>query len=339
MKIAYILYPEVVVSNRSNGIRSQAETWAKLLQAEGHEVVLVNNWGDYIWTDFDIIHLFGGGKWIYRISKRLSAINQKLVWSPIIDPKIQTGHYCRLKIERFLHKISFDKYQWAFYDAFKSKSYIKMVLCRSKFEQQYISTVLDIPEEKSYIVPLSYSSTCKPYVACEKEPFCLHISSIYQKRKNVLRLIEAAKKFNFKLVLAGNCGSEEQFLPIKKAINNNSNIKVLGYISEEDKRELYKRAKVFALPSISEGVGIVALDAAYYGCEIAITAISGPKEYYNGNCIEVNPYDINSIGMAIKKLLDGEVAYQPILSEVIQNDYSPNTIVKTLVNAYTNIAN
>lgn len=63
------------------------------------------------------------------------------------------------------------------------------------------------------------------------------------KEKNVISLIKAAKKYDFKLVLAGNMGTEKEFEVLKKAIGNNANIEVLGYISEEKKIELYKKLK------------------------------------------------------------------------------------------------
>ena len=49
MKIAYILNPEVIVSNKSNGVRSQAEDWGKMLEERGHIVEYVNSWGNYDW--------------------------------------------------------------------------------------------------------------------------------------------------------------------------------------------------------------------------------------------------------------------------------------------------
>ena len=337
MKIAYILYPEVIVSNRSNGIRSQAETWAKLLQAEGHEVVLINNWDDYNWTDFDIIHLFGGGTWVNRIAMRLSKYNPRIIWSPIIDPQINTGSYNKTRINRLIQKITKNHYEWRFSGIIQSKTFIQKYLVRSNFEKDYITKALGVPKGKVCVVPLSYSFACKTYKPLEKESFCLHISSIYQERKNVVRLINAAKKYNFKLVLAGNCGTQEQFYPIQTAIAGNRNISVLGFVSEEQKIELYKKAKVFALPSLSEGVGIVALDAAYYGCEIAITNIPGPKEYYQGQCVEINPYDIDSIGQSIIKLLKGDMGFQPKLKEFISNTYSDKSIGTELINAYLTV--
>lgn len=337
MKIAYVLYPEVIISNKSNGIRSQAETWGKLLQNHGHTVDFINNWSNYKWGDYDIIHLFGGGKWIYNITNRLYPINQNIVWSPIFDPQLKNGIYLKFYLKRMLQHLSKNKYHWHYYDLVNSIPYIKLFMVRSMFEQDYMIKAFGISKDKISLVPLSYSPTCKPYIPLEKEPFCLHISSIYQERKNVLRLIEAAKKYRFNLVLAGNKGSEEQFKPIQESVGNSTNIKVLGFISEEEKISLYKRAKVFALPSLCEGVGIVALDAAYYGCEIVITNIPGPKEYYNGKCIEVDPYDVDSIGRAIVNFLNGEVFYQTNLTKEVRTSYSPEAIAKQLINTYSNL--
>lgn len=330
MKIAYILYPEVIISNKSNGIRSQAETWAELLRTKGHEVDYVNNWGDYNWKEFDVIHFFGGGKWMFPIVKRMSAINPNLCWSPICDPKFSTEFSAKEKIKRWTS----DFLKWDYLYNVKKDPSLKKVLVRTQFEYDYLHKTYGIPQDILTLIPLSYSKYCTSYEKCKKEDFCLHISSIYQDRKNVVRLIHAANKYNFQLVLAGSKGAEEQFQLIKNAIGDNTNIEVLGFISEEEKIDLYRRAKVFALPSISEGVGIVALDAAYYGCDIVITDIPGPKEYYNGQCIEVNPFDVDAIGKSITRFLNEEVSFQPSLSKYILGTYSPEIIADSVESVY-----
>lgn len=340
MKIAYILYPQVVISNRSNGIRSQAETWATLLSEKGHEVVCINNWENYNWSEFDAIHLFGGGSWMYVIAKRLHALNNNIIWSPIVDPKDSFQSLLRDKMKCLFNKLSCGVIRTTIYEPTKAISYIKTILTRSKFESDYVRWLYQIPKDKISLIPLSYSPSCTPYNKCVKEEVCLHISSIYQSRKNVVKLVKAARKYGFKLVLAGNKGSDEQFKPIKEAIGDAQNIEVLGFVSEEEKIDLYKRAKVFALPSKIEGVGIVAVDAAYYGCEIVITNIPGPKEYYGGKCIEVDPNDIDSIGSAVMKFINNDLSYQPQLSSAIASELSGDAIINKLIKAYTkNITN
>lgn len=209
-------------------------------------------------------------------------------------------------------------------------------MVRSSFEKEYINRVYHVANSQIRVVQLAFDKKLEAvsFDIDSKQELCLHISSIYQPRKNVIRLVDAAKKYGFNLILAGNTGSDEQFRPIKDAIGNASNIEVLGFVSEKEKLELYQKAKVFALPSIQEGVGIVALDAAVLGCEIAITDIGGPKEYYYGKCAEVAPYDVDSIGQGITSLLNGEKQYQPSLSKELIAKYSPGAMANKLVNVY-----
>ena len=332
MKIAYILYPGVIISNRSNGVRSQAETWARTLEESGATVDLINNWGNYDWTSYDAIHIFGGGDWVYGISRSLFTFNHNIHWSPIIDPAIDFDYKEVRRVQtlrRLSHGILYgsDKIE-------KALPYINKVCVRSEFEKIHLQRVYNLKDDKFELVPLSYSDSCVEYTPNSKESFCLHISSIYQERKNVLRLVKAAKKYDFKLVLAGNKGTDKQFKFLKEEIGTAKNIEVLGFISEEQKIDLYKRAKVFCLPSLKEGVGIVALDAAYYGCEIVITNYGGPKEYYEGKCYEVNPLDVDDIGTKVMKALDESYGYQPTLQENIRLKYSTETLKKLLLNIY-----
>ena len=337
MNVAFLLYPDVVISNRSNGIRSQAIRWANLLEEEGIHVDYINNWDNYNWKKYDIIHLFGGGLWIYRMAELLYPINNNLVWSPICDPVATDGFSLSKKIKKSIKSITSGVIKWDYLYSVGKLGYVKKVFARTLAEKEYLNRFFNVPIEIIEIVPLSYSETCVPFEPIKKENVCLHISSIYQERKNVKRLIEASQKYNFKLILAGNKGTDEQFGPLKEAIGNSTNICVKGFISEEEKIELYKRCKVFALPSISEGVGIVALDAAYYGCEIAITNIPGPKEYYKGMCAELNPFDVDSIGQKIDMLLGGSLYYQPQLSEIVAKTFSGKAISYRLINAYDNL--
>lgn len=45
--------------------------------------------------------------------------------------------------------------------------------------------------------------------------------------------MKASKKYNFRLILAGSKGSDTEYRRIEKEIIGESNIEVLGFISEE----------------------------------------------------------------------------------------------------------
>jgi glycosyltransferase involved in cell wall biosynthesis len=326
MKIAYILLPTAVISGNSNGIKSQALTWKEALEIRGHEIIEINPWDHYDWKKFDIIHLFGTGMWLFPFVNGLTPKNDRIVVSPIIDTTTNPILY------RLSTYLGFKKLRlWS--PTFTLKQTIPLIrgiFVRSKYESNYINC------EKSKIVemPLCHNIQTEEIGGQKKEPFCLHISSLHHERKNVFRLIRAAKKYGFKLVLAGSTGTSKQKEAILKEIGDFENITVLGFISNEKKNELYAKAKVFALPSLNEGVGIVALDAAAMGCEIVLTNIGGPKEYYNNLAELVDPFNIDSIGKAIMKLMTNEISHQPELSQYIDSNYSLGAIGKNLEQKY-----
>lgn len=334
MKVAYVIYPDALVSGRSNGVRSQALVWKDILESKGICVDLINCWEHYNWRDYDVVHYFGPGPWIEHLSARLRSLVGKSIYSPI------EGDFApmyNLKKEIFKKKLAkFTNRRW--YNPFIERSYeLKnndLICVRSDFEADFIATMYDFPRERMVKIPLSFTMGLDDYFDnnVEHEDFVLHISSIYQERKNVKRLIRAAKKFHFNLLLAGNKGNEEQFKPIKDEIGDAENIQVLGFISEEEKISLYKKARVFALPSTMEGVGIVALDAAALGCDVAITNLGGPKEYYSGMVSLVDPYSVDSIGNGIVDLFNS--SKQPELSKYVRENFSPSKIGDMLIEMY-----
>ena len=111
----------------------------------------------------------------------------------------------------------------------------------------------------------------------------------------------------------------------------------MGFVSDDELSLLYDRAKVFALPSINEGVGLVALEAAMHECNIVITNIGGPKEYYPSGLAQlVDPYNIDSIGRAIiTALADNET--QPKLKDFIEKNYSVSNCTDILINFYSKV--
>lgn len=336
MKIAYIITPHAVVAGKSNGIRSQAITWGNALQQKGHQIDYINTWNYYDWPSYDAIHFFGNGPWVNTIRTYLSKKNPRCVYSPIYDPNpfLESKNQ---QIQKRLSKLTHGKWNCALYNVCREYQGYKKILVRTDHEYEMIKKLFDVPEEIIAKVPLSYSHTLKYEENLpQKEDFVFHMSLFTQPRKNVIRLVQAAKKYSFRLKIAGNPGTEEAYKAFMKVINNAPNIEVLGFISEKEKIDLYKRAKVFALPSVSEGVGIVAVDAALYGANIVVTNIGGPKEYYNGMAEIVNPYSIDEIGQACLKLLN-EKTYQPELRKYINNNYSLDTVANKLIKVYSSL--
>lgn len=330
MKIAIIKPTETI--SPTNGVKVQCEMWKRGLEECGHEVTLVSDWSSQNWKEFDCILFVQFGGILRGLANALYCINPNLAIAPIIDTnfsnlqfKLLCKYYgsCRLKLSNIFH------------DFYKVRNMFKLYLVRSKYEKLYVTRSLGIPEERVKIVPLPYRVE-PPTVIPEKENFCFHASLLADKRKNVERLICAAHKYKFKLVLAGNLRTDAERQWLHGMIDDYDNISYIGRVSDEVLFNHYRRAKVFALPSINEGVGMVALEASTYGCEIVITNLGAPKEYYDGLAYLVNPYSVDSIGKAICKALSEEENKQPHLREHIINNYDRSRCNQLLNEALRN---
>lgn len=328
MKIAFLANQTNCISGRSNGIRMQALVWKNALEKKGHLVDLIQTWGVYDWKSYDVIHLFGCGE-VFNFIESLKSFNDNIFLSPIIDSdkslfSYKLASYCGCKTLRLISQN---------YKLRLVKDLLKGFFVRSNYEAQFLLKSYGIESQKIHLVPLSYRQHISSDEKIKKENFCLHVSSFTQPRKNAMRLIDAAIKYGFNLKIVGSCGSTSSFEPFRKKIEANENIEYLGFVSDDELVELYRKAKVFALPSTYEGVGLVALEAAVYGAEIVITNIGGPKEYYGKLAYLVDPYSVDAIGKAIVSAMNG--GKQPELSKMIKKRYNVETCVDELIAAYS----
>lgn len=332
MKIAYVMKPDACYNGSGDGTRKQAEIWCEELRRRGHQVDMISPWGSYQWKNYDIVHFFGFGLWNYEMIHWGSGMNPRVVFSPVIDSNTPLWKYrlfsylgCE-RLRLFSHNYAVRCY----------RDEVKLFLARTHYEADYIRQY-GIAEDKIALVPLSFRA--EHYDASiKKEPFCLFTGTMTQERKNVARLIAAAQKFGFRLVLAGSLGNAESEARLRSLIGNSTNIEVKGFVSDEELYDLYNRAKVFALPSLNEGVGLVALEAAVHGCNIVITRLGGPKEYYEkGSAWLVDPYSVDDIGKSINLALQAD-HLQPKLRNEIKEKYSVEHCVDMLLEQYRKVA-
>lgn len=332
MKIAFI-NPNFAISPKG-GVKVQAEMWNAGLEKIGEDVTLVNPWDYEIWRDFDAIVIFGYTPGCRNVIADFAKENPNVVIAPIIDPNKPDYLYkffC--KYWGFQHHFGLSS---RFHDLWLARKYPKLWLVRSEEEQHYVNYCFEIPQERIVKVPLHYRIppiTDMP----TKENFCFHASRLASPNKNVPRLIEAAKRYGFNLKLAGHLMGQVERDWLNNLIGDAKNIEYVGEVSEEELQNLYRRAKVFALPSLQEGVGMVALEAAAYGCEIVLTNHGAPKEYYEGRAILVNPKSVDDIGRGVMQAMKNEGFAQPELKTYMEQHYSEEACCRLLRDAIANV--
>ena len=334
MKIAYIMYPGACYMGKGDGSKMQAEIWIKELERKGHVVDRINPWGHYDWKSYDIVHVFGFGLWNYDMIHWGRGLNPNFVFSPIIDTNTPMWKY-KLATHFGCSKLRLFSQNYALR---MLRPDIKLFLARTEYEADYLRKGYGIDNSKIKIVPLSFrGDNYDPTI--KKEAFCLFVGTMTQPRKNVPNLIRAAQKYGFRLMLVGNTGNAVSEKKLRNLIGDFSNIEIKGFVTDEELIALYNRAKVFALPSFNEGVGLVALEAAIHGCDIVLTNLGGPKEYYkNGSVQLVNPNNIDEIGQCVMNALEDQKS-QPLLRECLMKEYNVSKCTDELVELYQMVVN
>ncbi|MBC2717422.1 MAG: glycosyltransferase family 4 protein [Desulfobacteraceae bacterium] len=137
-------------------------------------------------------------------------------------------------------------------------------------------------------------------------PFILATGKI-SPRKNVVRIIQALSKISdiipHHLVLVG--GSGWDMAEVVKEINNPAvahRIHRVGYVSDEQLRDLYSLASLYVHPSLYEGFGLTVLEAMAAGCPVVTSNIYSLPEVTGDAALLVDPYKVDEIAGAIQAI-------------------------------------
>lgn len=131
-----------------------------------------------------------------------------------------------------------------------------------------------------------------------RKRFILTVGKI-EPRKNIEKLILAfnkLKKNDLELVVVGAPGWGTQLKPQR-------NVKLLGFVTDQELGHLYSACLFFVYPSIWEGFGYPVVEAMKYGVPVATSNNSSLKEIAEGNALLFNPNKINDIKKSLEKLV------------------------------------
>jgi len=149
--------------------------------------------------------------------------------------------------------------------------------------------------------------------------FIMYLGTI-EPRKNIIGLIKAynqlqywAKKENqteiqkFKLVIAGAKGwlNKKIYLEIANS-EFKKKIRLIDFVSDQDKEYVYNLASVFLYPSFFEGFGFPVLEAMQCGVPVIAGNNSSLPEVVGNAGILIDPDKPNEIAQALKEILKDE---------------------------------
>jgi len=189
-----------------------------------------------------------------------------------------------------------------------------LIIAVSQFTAGQVETLLGV--EPSRIRVVHHGVRFPPSGGeVQREPWILTAGAV-QTRKNSLRLVEAFERFilpPWRLVLAG--GEGYGVAPVLDRIRQSparDRIDYKGYVDGQTLTDLFRRASIFAFPSLDEGFGIPVLEAMAVGLPVLSSNRSALPEVCGDAALFVDPFQVEEIGVSLKLLTEKESSRQAL---------------------------
>ena len=180
-----------------------------------------------------------------------------------------------------------------------------LIIAVSQFTARQVQELLNVEASRIRVIHHGCRLPAELAPLAKRERMILFVGAL-QRRKNVIRLVEAFEQAapDWRLVLAGSFGfGSEEILARIQASSRQRDIQILGYVPETVLEELYRRAAIFAFPSLDEGFGIPLLDAMAQGVPILTSNASALPEVSGDAAWLVDPSDVSSIAAGLRSLI------------------------------------
>lgn len=222
----------------------------------------------------------------------------------------------------WLHKVRMVGYRLLFWWSLRIARHIFVpsrfvaddVTKRYPFVQQKISVTYEASE------PPLEDTARKPEAV--SEPFIMHVGSPFP-HKNIERLIDAFHLLKeghpkLQLVLVGK--KEQYFEKLEDAVKDSpvrDSIVFTGFVSDAELKWFYQHAEAYVLPSLSEGFGLVGLEAMAHGCPLVTSNATCLPEVYGDAALYFDPYDAEDMAGQIHAVLTDKT----LRKSLIKNGY------------------
>lgn len=195
-----------------------------------------------------------------------------------------------------------------------------VILCVSRFTKSRVLENYKIDESKIVVTHIPPAPTLdirdaeslKKFELTRKS-FVLFVGTL-EPRKNIRFLVDSyinldqQLKTKHPLVLAGGEGwyMEKDMLWIKKKIKEGENVRLLGYITEDERAILYKNAAISVMPSVYEGFGMPILEAMSYGTPTLVSDIEVFHEVAENASAFASIKNVEKFSFELSRLLNDE---------------------------------
>lgn len=271
----------------------------------------------------------------------------KKVGNPLLINLCNTGPILYQNKIITLHDIAFHVYPETF-----SKSFVftyktlipllikssKHILTVSEFSKKEIQNFYTVKAEDISVVYNAVDNyfTSKQDENLKAKRYLLAVCSLNH-RKNLIGILKAYSKItdkesNTKLFIVGDISSKS-FKTLDLSPYLNSNVEILGRISDQELVKYYSNAIGFVYPSFYEGFGIPPLEAQTCGCPVLLSNASCFPEVFGNSALYCHPDSVDSIANSMIQLINNREIRERLINDGFKNTkrYSWNKSAMKLV--------
>lgn len=214
-------------------------------------------------------------------------------------------------------------------------------LPNSEMEMDILCEVFNMEKKYYTVIPNAIDAEIAKQKAQEEIPasFSKYRDAVIcvgriEPRKNQLGLVKALDNTEMKLVLVGAVSDNQRgyYEEVKKYVDKNPNFYYIPKIENDELYQLYKICKVSALPSWLDTPGLVSLEAAAMGCNLAISPKGSTREYFEDYAEYAMPDDIEGIRKSVENAFNKPK--NKILKNKIFEKYTWENAAKQTLLAY-----
>lgn len=237
-----------------------------------------------------------------------------LTFLPAYLLKLKTG---KLLISH-VHATTYDIGAFIFKDPLAYEIEKKMfvltdrIITVSKYEKELIIKNYNIEPSKIFIAHNAFQRNdlefkyFKDAVFLKNKKIVLFVGRLTLQKGGEYFLKAAKEVLNFikdvHFMIVGSGYDQGRLIEMTYSLGIQKNVYFTGFLRNEELCSLYKMAKVFVMPSISEPFGITALEAASFGIPVILSKNSGVKEVLK-NIFLVDFWDTKEMANKIIGLL------------------------------------
>jgi len=214
--------------------------------------------------------------------RRAAAVHSPMNWAPWWTPCPTVVTVQDLCWERMPEAYPSGFRRYASLLARRSARRARVVVAVSRATADDVERLYRVPGSRVRVVPIGVEQDGAAANGAAREPFVLAVGEL-EPRKRVRLLVEGHRRYfesapahppPCRLLVAGAGGSEEA--AVRSAAG--PGCELLGFVSDEELRRLYRRATLLVYPSACEGFGLPVAEAMAHGCPALVAPTAALME-------------------------------------------------------------